>query len=170
MAQSTRTNISQNYLSPLEFRFLIHRLPYTEFFTQSANIPGVSMSPAVMQTPFKEQYFSPDKLDFADFTVQFRVDENMNNYIEIVNWMKGLAFPDRFSQYANLINSDGGLYSDATLMILTNGKNPNINLILKDIFPTNLSDLQMDTKQTDVDYVTCDVTFKINNQELRIAS
>ena len=170
MAQSIRSNIQQNYLSPLEFRFIIHRLPYTEFFTQSVNIPGISMTPAVMPTPFKEQYFSPDKLDYSDFTVQIRVDEQMSNYIEIVNWMKGLAFPDEFEQYANLIAGDEGLYSDATLMVLTNGKNPNINVILKDIFPINLSDLQMDTKAGDVDYVTCDITFKINNQELRIST
>ena len=167
MAQSTRTNIKQNYLNPISFKFVIHRLPYTEFFTQAANIPGISAPPVESPSPFKNMAFSHDRLEYSDFTIQVRVDEDMNNYNEIVNWMKGLAFPDQFSQFANLDASDEGLYSDATLMVLTNGKNPNIHVIMKDIFPTSLGDIQMNTMAPDVDFVSVDMTFKVNNMEIR---
>ena len=159
-------NIKQNYLSPIEFRFLIKRLPYTEFFTQSANVPGLSISAIERATPFKTLYFSGDNVTFNEFTVNVRVDENMNNYQEIFNWIVGLSFPDNFDQYANLSAGDG-IYSDATLMIMTSGKNPNIQIVYKDIFPTSLGDIQLNTTSGDVDYATCDITFKIGSYEIR---
>lgn len=159
-------NIKQNYLSPIEFRFLIKRLPYTEFFTQSANVPGLSISATEMATPFKTLYFSGDNVTFNEFTVNVRVDENMNNYQEIFNWIVGLSFPDNFDQYANLSEGDG-IYSDATLMIMTSGKNPNLQIVYKDIFPTSLGDIQLNTTSGDVDYATCDITFKIASYEIR---
>lgn len=159
-------NIKQNYLSPIEFRFLIKRLPYTEFFTQSANVPGLSISATEMATPFKTLYFSGDNVTFNEFTVNVRVDENMNNYQEIFNWIVGLSFPDNFDQYANLSAGDG-IYSDATLMIMTSGKNPNLQIVYKDIFPTSLGDIQLNTTSGDVDYATCDITFKIASYEIR---
>ena len=33
-------------------------------------------------------------MDFQDFTLRFLVDENLENYMQIQNWMRGLAFPD----------------------------------------------------------------------------
>ena len=159
-------NIKQNYLSPIEFRFLIQRLPYTEFFTQSVNVPGVSLNATEMATPFKTLYFSGDNITYNEFTVNVRVDENMNNYQEILNWMIGMTFPDNFDQYANLTEGDG-IYSDATLMIMTNGKNSNIQIVMKDIFPTSLGDIQLNTTAGDVDFASCDITFKIGSYEIR---
>lgn len=159
-------NIKQNYLSPVEFRFVINRLPYTEFFTQGANVPGLSLNPAEMSTPFKTLYFSGDKINYNEFNINVRVDENMNNYQEIFNWMIGMTFPESFDQYANL-TAGAGLYSDATLMIMTSGKNPNIQIVFKDIFPISLADIQLNTTTSDIDFATCDITFKIGGYEIR---
>lgn len=160
-------NIKQNYLSPVEFRFIIKRLPYVEFFIQEATVPGLSLASVETGSPFRTQYWHGDKLTYEQFTINFRVDENMNNYQELFNWMVGLTFPDRFSQFANLEESDDGLYSDATLMIMTNGKNPNMQVVFKDIFPINLGTIQMDTTAASVDYVTVDATFQTNSFEIR---
>jgi len=162
--------IKQNYLSPVEFRFIIKRLPYVEFFIQEAQIPGISMSVPQTGSPFRTQYWHGDKLEYDQFTINFRVDENMNNYNEVFNWMVALTFPDRFEQFANFTDEDDGLYSDATLMIMTNGKNPNMQVVFKDIFPINLGAIRMDTTQADVDYVSVDATFQTNSFEIRTLS
>jgi len=94
----------------------------------------------------------------------------MNNYNEVFNWMVALTFPDRFEQFANFADEDDGLYSDATLMIMTNGKNPNMQVVFKDIFPINLGAIRMDTTQADVDYVSVDATFQTNSFEIRTLS
>jgi len=160
-------SIKQNYLSPAEFRFIIKRLPYVEFFTQEINVPGISMSTVETPSPFRTNFWQGDKLDYEQFTINFKVDENMNNYNELFNWMIGLTYPDKFEQFANLDNSEDGLYSDATLMIMTNGKNPNIQVIFKDIFPVQLGNIAMDTTAGDIDYVTVDATFQTNSFEIR---
>jgi len=159
---TTRVSIEQNYLSPVEFRFVIQRLPYTTFFVQSASIPGISASPAMSPTPFRDQYYTPGKMEYQDFSLEFAVDEYMKNYQEIHDWMVGISFPDEFKQFKDQRDSEFGLYSDATLVVMTNGKNPNIQIKFKDIFPIDLSSIQMDTKSPDMVYSTAQMTFKTN--------
>ena len=159
-------NIKQNYLSPVEFRFVIQRLPYTTFFTQNVSLPGVSINPVEQGTPFKTLYFTGDRLIYDQVSVTFRVNENMDNYLEIYNWMVGLSFPDRFSQFANLEASEQGLYSDASLMIMSSGKTPNVQYKLKDIFPINLSNIDLDTTSGDIDYVTATATFQLGSYDI----
>lgn len=158
---AANSNLKHNFLSPIEFRFVIKRLPYTEFFVQSTNIPGLSGNPVPVGTPFKPTYFQGDRLDYGDLTLNVAVDENMNNWLEIHNWMVGLLFPDEFDQFANLEEGDG-LFSDASLIMMTNSRNPNVRISFKDIFPISLGDIQLDTKSGDIDYATCDITFKTN--------
>jgi len=159
-------DIKQNYLSPLEFSFVIHRLPNTSFFIQEANIPGISSTELTINTPFREMHFSQDKLIYNDFAINVRVDENMKNYLEIVNWMKGLGFPKSFDQYADLQAGDGN-YSDATLIIMNSMKNQNISIIFEDIFPVAIGDIQLNTTNMDVDFATVDITFKINGYRVK---
>lgn len=159
-------NIKQNYLSPVEFRFAIQRLPYVTFFTQNVSLPGVSINPVEMPTPFKKLYFSGDQLTYDQFQVTFRVNENMDNYLEIYNWMVGLAFPDNFQQFANLDATQEGPYSDATLLIMNSGKTANIQYKLKNIFPINLSSIELDTTAGDIVYVTATATFQIGSYSI----
>ena len=43
-----------DYASPTQFRFGIHQLPKVEFFTVSANLPGISAGTTTYATPFKD--------------------------------------------------------------------------------------------------------------------
>lgn len=159
--------MQQNFLSPTGFRFLIKRLPNVEFYIQAATIPGLSMSPTEYATPFKTLTFAPDKLQHETFTVTVRLDEYMDSYNEIFNWMVGLTKPASFDQYKNLQASDNGLYSDATLIVLDSKQNPGLEVTFHDIFPIAISSIQMDTTQADINYVTCDITFEHNGHEVK---
>lgn len=158
--------IKQNFLSPIDFRFVIKRLPYVEYFVQTANVPGVNASPSLTPNPFKDIYRQADKLEYDTFNITVRVDENMNNWLEIYNWMEGLTYPENFDQFANLEKGDG-LYSDATLTILSNSKNPNVEITLKDAFPISLSSIQLSTTDTDINYAVADITFQINGFSIK---
>ena len=83
----------------------------------------------------------------------------MNNYIEVYNWMKGLTFPNEFNQYKNLKGGEYGLLTDISIVIMNSHKNPNINILFEDCFPVSLSDVTLDTTQTDVIYPQATVTF-----------
>ncbi len=165
---ATLTNPKQNYLSPIEFRFVIERLPYVTFFTQNLTLPGISSNPVQHPNPFKILYHSPDSLTYDQLEVQFRVDENMKNYEELYSWMLGLTFPENFDQFADLKDGDDGLYSDASVLIMSGGRNPNILYKFKNIFPINLSSINMDTTQSDINYVSASATFQIQSYEITV--
>jgi hypothetical protein len=154
--------MQQNFLSPIGFRFTIKRLPNVEFYVQGTTLPGISMSPTNIATPFKTMRFAGDKLDHETFSVTIRLDEYMESYNEIFDWMVGLTKPDSFDQYKALERSDNGLYSDASLIILDSKGNPGIEVHFKDIFPISLSSISFDVTQSDVNYATCEITFEHN--------
>jgi hypothetical protein len=90
--------------------------------------------------------------------------------MEIQNWIRGLGYPERLSQYADLEkqNSYGekytqqasNVYSDGTLMVLNSNSVSNFQIQFKDLFPYTLSTLNFDATQTDINYFTADVSFK----------
>jgi hypothetical protein len=163
IVETTPTN--KNFLSPLGFRFFVKKLPNVNFFVQKTNIPGISIANQPYQpTPFTKIPFAGDHVEYNEFNLAFRVDEDLNNYLEIHNWIKALGFPEDFKEYRNLATkettSGDGLKSDATLIITTNGKTPQFECVFEDAFPTTLSDLSFDSTQNDVNYILANVQFR----------
>lgn len=161
-------NLNQSFLSPTEFRFTISRLPYTQFFVQNVNIPGVQMEgESEFPTPFKVIYRHGDKMSYNKLSLTVRVDEDMKVFKEIVSWMEGLTSPRSFSEHDALNKSDDGLYSDATLTLFTNAKNPNLELKFKDVFPVSIGDIQMDLTQSTIEYATTTIEFSTNGYDIK---
>lgn len=163
MAKTT----NPNFLSPLSFKFVLSRTPNINFNVQSIRLPGMSLSSTETATPFVSM---PDsgKIIFSPLTITFRVNEDMADYLEIHNWMKGLGSPTDFAGYAALKNSDAGLYSDATLVINNSRKLGNLSATFIDLFPVELSDLQFTTMDTDVNYMECTVDFRFLRYEIGV--
>lgn len=151
-----------NYLSPLEFIVSVKRMPNVQFFTQRASIPSLSINPIERPTPFKPLYETGDRLTYGELNVSFIIDEKMNNYLEIYNWMHGLAFPEKFDQYKNLEESEYGLRSDISVIVMNSHKNPNLEIIYKDCYPIGLGEVSLDTTSTDVVYPEASATFVYN--------
>jgi hypothetical protein len=175
-----------DYASPTQFKFGIIKLPKVEYFCTAANIPGITLGTSNLAIPFKDVPMPGDKLDYDTLNISFLVDENLENYREIHGWMTGLGFPKDYSQYRTLQSAgtdryptttnetysseigvtskntpdDGGLYSDATLFVLTSKNNSNIEIRFRDIYPISLSGLDYNQQATDVDYLTASVTFQ----------
>ena len=161
----TRVPSNKNFLSPLGFKFVLSRAPAIEYYVQSINIPSISTSVSNVPTPFVKLPFAGDHLEFGELSLSFKIDEDMKNYLEIYNWLKGIGFPDNFDQYKSL-NSGDGVFSDAILVILTSSKNPNIKVQFKNLWPMTLDPVQFDTTQTDVEYVSTTVTFKYQSFDI----
>ena len=155
-----------NYLSPLEFIIVVKRLPNVQFFTQRTTIPSVSASTIPHPTPFNQVFETGDRLNYTDLSFSFIIDEDMSNYIEVFNWIKGITFPENFGQYTNIENSQEGLRTDISIKVLNSHKNPTVQIDYYDCFPTDLSDVVLDTTQTDVVYPEATVTFRYNYFEI----
>jgi hypothetical protein len=161
---------NRNFLSPLGFKFTLNRAPKVAFFGNSANIPSMTLGVAVQTNYLKDIDTPGDKIVFEDFSLRFLVDENLENYMEIYNWIRGLGYPESLQeiydfQTSNPIfqqpdKSQMNLYSDGTLQVLTSKENPNFKVNFKDMWPYSLSTLEFDATSDDVQYFTADVTFK----------
>lgn len=155
---------NKNPLSPLGFRFVLNRLPSTVFFCQSVNMPNIALNNFTTPNPFIKLNLAGTELDFGLLSLNFQVDEDMKNYIELYEWMQGLGFPDQFSQYADLqrnIEGNKGIYSDGSLIITTSSKNPNIEITFIDMFPISLTNLFFDSTRNDINYITAQANFSI---------
>ena len=93
---------NRNFLSPIGFKFTLVKCPKVSFFANTAQIPGLNIQPAEQPTYLKDIPRPGDKMDFQDFTLRFLVDENLENYMQIQNWMRGIAFPDNLTEIYRL--------------------------------------------------------------------
>jgi len=150
---------NKNFLSPLGFRFLLSRAPNVEYFCQSAALPSLSMGEALQPTPFVTIPRPGDKLVYELFSLRFRVDEDLTNYLEIHDWMVGLTHPENFDQYRTLESK----VSDGSIIILTSNNNASIRVAFTSMFPTSLSSLPFDITGSDIEYLEAEVSFRYRN-------
>ena len=160
---------NRNFLSPTGFRFTLTRTPKVAFFANSANIPDLNLGVANQPSYLKDIDVPGDKLQFGDFSLRFLVDEDLKNYMEIQNWMRGLGYPESVREIIDFQNEETktiipdktmDIYSDGSLIILTSNNNINFKVNFENMFPTFLSTLDFSATDTDVEYFTADVTFK----------
>jgi len=182
-----------DYASPTQFKFGIHQLPKVEFFSTAATIPSITLSDVIMPTPFKSIPMMGDQLTYDNLSVSFIVDEFLENYLSIHEWMTAIGFPKnrkQFSQFkSNTSNtpsvsavksndigdvqkptSVNALFSDATLTILSNKNNPIVNVFFRDIYPVSLTGLSYNQAATDVEYLTAEITFAYQLYEIETIS
>jgi len=176
-----------DYASPTQFRFGIHQLPKVEFFTVTANLPGISVDNTTLPTPYKDISIMGEKPTFENLTISFIVDEYLENYISLHNWLTGIGFPQdrsQFSTYRDITSNtpaaggsnpvdivgksvpDKAMYSDAFLMILSNKNNPIVEVNFHNVFPTSLKSLDFSQAATDVEYLTASAEFSYQVYEI----
>ena len=162
---------NRNYLSPIGFKFIVTKVPKADFFSNSASIPGINLGFAQQPTYLRDIPIPGDKLSYEDFTLKFFVDENLENYLEVHKWLRGLGYPDSISEFAELKNEDKYIqdpsgrspyneYSDASLLIYNSNFNVIARVNFRDTFPVGLSPIKFDATQEDIKYVTAEATFK----------
>ena len=161
---------NRNFLVPTGFNFILNRAPKVAYFGSSVEIPSMSLGVANFANYLKDIPLPGDKMEFSDFNLNFLVDENLENYMEIQHWMRGLGFPESLtetykyqkekSDLKQPIRSQLNLYSDGTLTVLDSNNIPKFKIIFENLFPTYLTTLDFDATQTDLEYFTAEVTFK----------
>jgi hypothetical protein len=161
---------NRNFLAPVGFKFTLNRAPKVAFFSNSANIPDITLGVAIQPNYLNDIPVPGDKMEFGDFTLRFLVDENLENYMEIQNWMRGLGFPESLKEIYDWQNtnekfeqpdrSQMNLYSDGTLIVLNSNQNLNFQVVFRSMFPYSLSTLDFDATDQDIQYLTADVSFK----------
>lgn len=155
-------------LSPNGFMFSVQKLPQINFFCQQVNLPGITLGAPEFGNPFNVAPIPGDTLTYDTLDVQFLVDENMENYRAIYNWVVALGFPETYEQYLNFVNSNelnqtselAKNYSDASLVILGSNNKPSQTIQFHDAFPVSISSLTFQSTNQDVQYLVGSATFR----------
>ena len=95
---------NRNFLSPTGFKFGLKRSPGVAFFCNQANIPSLDLGVAEQPSYLKDIPIPGDKMQFGDLNLRFLVDEDLVNFMEIQNWMRGLGFPESLAEFNDLKN------------------------------------------------------------------
>tara|TARA_B100000035_G_scaffold213471_1_gene182912 strand:+ start:374 stop:919 length:546 start_codon:yes stop_codon:yes gene_type:complete len=159
---------NRNFLSPAGFKFILARTPKVDFLAQAANIPEITLGTSTQPTYLKDIDIPGDKLQFGDFSLRFIVDEELENYKAIDDWMRGLAYPDSVAEYGSWIARDplsenipvDPNISDGTLLIYNSNFRVNTKVKFRGLFPVSLSTISFAADQVDVEYVVAEASFK----------
>ena len=160
-----------NPLSSGGFMFTIQKAPAVKFWCNQANLPGLTLGTVAQATPFIQIPQPGDTLVYDTLNIQFMIDADMINYIELWNWMNGLGFPESNENFTAYMDADtrgmrGELaksVSDASLTILNNSNVPVKTIQLIDLFPVNLNSLQLQANNSDVVYMIGEATFQFSH-------
>lgn len=142
--------MNSNLLSLTGFKLQIHNVDFkhTQYFALAASFPSVSLPEVTTGFRNRQGFVSGDKLAYDPLNIRIAVDENLNSYNEIFNW---LVFNTR--------NDDLKTY-DMTLNFLTNHNNIARKVRFVNAFPTNLGGIEFSVQQSDVEYAAVDATFR----------
>ena len=180
MAKLWANQISnRNFLSPVGFKFAISKIPKADFFANQANIPGIDLGFTLQPSYLKDIPVPGDKMTYSDFNLRFIIDENMENYLEVHKWLRGLGYPENIEEFSTLktddryfpsqgVKSPYNEYSDAALLVYNSSFNVMSKIHFKDVFPVSLSPVEFDATTTDIDYVTAEVTFKYSIYDIEV--
>lgn len=163
-------NPGVDLIQPTKFQLNFNRLNGITYFCQTVNIPGITMTPGIMNTPFIDLYVPGDKMQYEQLTIKFLVDEQLFSWQQIHDWIRAMTFPVEFSEYVKLgslsasaqIRARNKLppqYSDGVLSIFTNKNNINFRIQFKDIFPADLSSIQFDSSSSAEETITATASF-----------
>jgi len=164
MSAIDNTPSNKNFLSPLNFKFQIKKAPHVNFFIQKVNIPPLLLVAPEIPNPFVKAPIPGDHINYSDLSITFKVDEDLQNYLEIHEWIKALGKPHDFDQYRAIEEKKSwtgdGIYSDITVSILSSTKSPNYEVTYVDAHPVSLSGIEFNTTDGDVNYIEATAVFK----------
>lgn len=168
MTNITGRNI--NILSEANFQIDIGKLKYLNPHCTGVNIPSLTLPNTFIKTGLTALPNPSDNIEWASLSIQFLVDEELRNWLEIFDWIVGIGFPNDPAEFKDWIahykSVNEATFSDATVIIQSNKKNPLIEVNFKNIFPLYLSEVQLRSDSTN-EYVPCTANFAIESYSYR---
>jgi len=168
---------NKNFLSPIGFKFTLAKYPKVAYFSQSANIPAINLGVLEQPTYYGRSLPSDGNITYDPFTMNFLVDEDIENYIILHNWIRGLGVPDRFQERRDFMDAQGELtngmqgtetkFADATLTVLNSNFRSNFQVVFYDILPISLSALDFNASVDGTEYAAASVTFRYRSYEIQ---
>ena len=138
-----------------------------QYFCQGASIPGISIGEAPRNTPFVDLYSPGEKAIYDLLNVTFFVDEELKSWLGVHDWIRAMAFPEKFEEYLTLERQSKFIpnvkkpqFSDASLTLYSTSFKPYYRFKFFDCFPISLSSFVVSASDTPENVITADCSFR----------
>jgi len=160
MAELTK---NLNYLMPTGFKITIDRenYPNLEFFCQGVSHPDITL--AAGELPFRKIRNIPlpgGTLDFGELSITTIVDEDMNAYKEMNDWMRRILDNPLLGPLDRGNKNGVPSTADITLSILNSQNNQTRQIRYQECTPTNLGGIEFESTGSGTEYLTCTMGFR----------
>ena len=144
-------DIETNPLTSAQYKFEIHKLPHVTYGANSIILPSMQVDAPLMNSPRRDIPLTGTKLNFDPFNITFLVDDKLNNFSELYNWMIQNV-TQKFDRNTHM--------SDCTLHILNGDLTPNQKIVFHDAFPTLVAELPFESNAGDSEVIECSAIFQ----------
>jgi hypothetical protein len=136
-----------NLAKSTNYKLVIGAIPGVDLWLKTAMLPTISANEVPIPHPILgNKYVPTNTMIWAPLMVTFLVDEELNNYNEVLKWMNAAAGPDIHSRDSELTN----LQTTGSLHILSNNKNATpVIYTFHNMFPTILGELQFNNESAE---------------------
>lgn len=152
------------------FTLNVDKIPGLTFWCKEANVPSITLSAVRQGTPFTVVNRVGDMVEYGELVVSVLVDERMDNYSALYEWITLVGFPNNYNQVLKWrerwfdrgkenIDSDYGTSSGAELTIRGKNQEPVRVIRFNDLIPVSLGDLTITTDHTETQYLNFTATF-----------
>jgi len=157
---------NNNYLANNYFKLEITRLPTVTYFCQGVGLPALTLTP--VEQPTSGGLFPKwigGKYSFEDLTVNFLVDENMKNWLEVFEWMKSIGIMENTDPTISGTQT-ADFFSDILLVVTNSSYQPNLHIRFKNAFPISLAGFEFSSIATDTEPIVSSATFAYDSYEI----
>lgn len=146
---------NKNLLGSVAFKLDIDKtfVPNVEYFITRVQLPQISVEAARHAGPNRNAWMPGDKVEYSELECEFMVDEDMNNWQEIHDWMLGQVVGK------DAIHEDLK-HRDIILSIMSSHNNVVKQIQFVDAFPIAMTGLEFNLQNTEVQYLSANVTFR----------
>lgn len=141
----------------------IEDMKEVSFFVTEFSIPAISTGTTPVPNPFLEFNAPGSKLSYEPYDISLLLAENLSNWIAIRDWIlegnSGITFNTR-----DITRRTG------SILVTSNNGNPIFTIILKNMFPISMSEVNFDLQQAEPLPPTFTVNFSFESYDLQTAS
>ena len=158
-----RQPTSTNYLYQTFYKFQMRRLPKVNYFMQKVSLPDfASGGPIEQPTRFVSVKHPSKNVSFDNLTIEFLVDENLENWRELYDWMRSIYLVDDYKKFEPETSTH---FTEGSIMLLNSAMNVNKEIRFHNLLPISLSGIDFDSTDTDLSPRIATATFAFDFYE-----
>lgn len=140
------------------FTFTLEKMSGVNFNMQTMELPAVTLTERNVNGKYIDYQDIGEKLIFDKLNIGFMVDEKLENYQKLQDWMWECVNPNKGIQ-----SLDGKLKQDGVLSILDKHHQPIKHYRFHSCFPSIIGPLMYNNVGTTNEHLTCTVTLSYSH-------